>query len=138
MNQGQSEVMETRTSTKILRGSSEFADTLIDFGDPVLEILPARAAEAEVREAIELLVSVWNAHALALPAWGAPDALQHLQAVADSADAPHFLVRVLSVLGERRKGKFADDARVAEEWTVAGDGRGYVLSCEAKGPRQKG
>lgn len=136
MNQGQSEVMETRPSTKVLRGSSEFADTLIDFGAPVLEILPARPAEGEVREAIELLVSVWNAHALALPAWGAPDALQHLQAVAASADVPHFLARVLSVLAERRTNNFAADARVAEEWTIAGDGRGYVLSCEAKGPLQ--
>jgi hypothetical protein len=134
MNQGQSEVMETRTPTSVLRGSSEFADTLIDFGGPVLEILSSRPAEGDVREAVELLVSVWNAHALAQPAWGSPDALQELDAIATSADAPHFLKRVLSVLSERRKSRFTDDARVAEEWAISGDGRGYVLSCLPKGP----
>ena len=134
MNAAQSEVMDTRKATPPLRGTSEFAATLIDFGEPVLEILPSRPAEAEVREAVELLVSVWNAHALAAPAWGEVEPLQEIEAIAHSADAPHFLVRVLKVLSERKKTQFAGDTRVADEWDLAGDGRSYLLTCEERAP----
>lgn len=134
MNAAQSEVMDSRKPTPTLRGTSELAATLIDFGEPVLEILPSRPAEAEVREAVELLVSVWNAHALAAPTWGSHEPLQQIEAIAESADTPHFLVRVLNVLSERKKTQFAGDTRVADEWEITGDGRTYLLSCEERAP----
>lgn len=134
MDAAQSEVMDTRKATPTLRGTSELAATLIDFGEPVLEILPSRPAEGEVREAVELLVSVWNAHALAAPTWGSHEPLQQIEAIAESADTPHFLVRVLKVLSDRKKTQFAADTRVADEWEITGDGRSYVLSCEERAP----
>ena len=117
--------MDTRKATP-LRGTSEFAATLIDFGEPVLEILPSRPAEAELREAVELLVSVWNAHALAAPTWGSHEPLQQIDAIAESADAPHFLVRILKVLSDRRRPSSAGDTRVARTGNIAGDGRSYM------------
>ncbi|MBL8739876.1 MAG: hypothetical protein JNK04_02245 [Myxococcales bacterium] len=126
--------MDTRKPPPILRGTTELAATLIEFGEPVLEILPSRPEEGEVREAVELLVSVWNAHALAAPAWGTQEPLQQIEAIADSADSPHFLVRVLKVLSDRKKTRFGADNRVAEQWEIAGDGRSYLLRCEERAP----
>jgi hypothetical protein len=134
MNAAQSEIMDSRKATPTLRAASELAATLIDFGEPVLEILPSRPAEAELREAVELLVSVWNAHALAAPAWSSHEALQQIEAIAESADTPHFLVHVLRMLSERKRTRFAGDTRVADEWEITGDGRSYVLTCEERAP----
>jgi hypothetical protein len=134
MDAAHADVMDTRKETPPVRGTSEFAATLLHFGEPVLEILPSRPAQAEVREAVELLVSVWNAHALAAPTWGSHEPLQQIEAIAESADSPHFLVRVLKVLSERKRTQFALDTRIAEDWEIAGDGRSYLLSCSERAP----
>ncbi len=119
-----------------VRGGSDLAETVLEFGEPILKILPAEADQQAVREALELTISIWNAHALASPAWGSPEMLSQIEAVASSADSPQFLRRTLSVLAERKQAHFAGDARLLGSWQLEEEASGYVLHCESEHPER--
>lgn len=114
----------------------DMAATLLTYGTPILAILPRDPEPEAVHEVLTLTVSAWNAHALAMEAWGAPDLLDQLRSIVQSADAPRLLVRTLEILSDRRQKFFPDDPRVVESWELRDDepSSGFILSCSVRCP----
>ena len=51
---------------------TKISATIIDFGMPLIEQLPADAP-LEIRQGmVSFIVQVWNAHVMAMPLWGQP------------------------------------------------------------------
>lgn len=116
----------------------DMAATLITFGRPILGILPRDPEPDAVHEVLTLTVSAWNAHALAMDAWGQPDLLDQLRSIVSTADAPRLLVRSLEILSDRRQKFFPDDPRVVETWELREDRvrDGLTLSCSIRCPSE--
>jgi hypothetical protein len=112
--------------------------TLARFVEPALRTLGGAPSEGALRELFTVAVAVWNAHALAMPAWGDPSALERVRAHLRGPDAPLHHAHVFTVLSDRREALFADDPRFVREWelTIA-PGQPFALRCKAAIPTGK-
>lgn len=110
------------------------ADTILDFARVVMCQMPEPPALAALQKVLELSISVWNAHALAAPAWGKPEnlaELSHLIALSASAE----MLAAFEALRAERLTRFADDLRVVCEWHLSADELGRTrLDCSARLP----
>jgi hypothetical protein len=110
------------------------ADTILDFARVVLCQIPEPPALPVVQKTLELAISVWNAHALAAPAWGKPENLAELSHLVALSASPQMLAAFEALLGERLS-RFADDVRVVCEWHLSADEQGRArLDCSARSP----
>jgi len=115
--------------------SRKISETVIDFGAPVLADL-ARTQSIEVLHAtFNLVITVWNAHVTAMPVWGQPESLDHLERILLSPAAPKEMIRAVHALTARRRAHFADDPRAVGEWNIKIEsGGGVRLHCDAHVP----
>lgn len=112
----------------------KISETIADFGTPLLEELGPGASPETVRAAFEFAILVWNAHVCAMPRWGQPRELAHLQRRLQSTAANAAQVEAFRLLSQRRADHFATDARAVGEWSVeTRDGR-WQLKCDARTP----
>jgi hypothetical protein len=110
------------------------ADTILDFARVVLCQIPEPPALQVLQKTLELAISVWNAHALAAPAWGKPENLAELSHLVLLSASPQMLSAFEALRGERLS-RFADDLRVVCEWQVTADEQGRArLDCSARLP----
>jgi hypothetical protein len=110
------------------------ADTILDFARVVLCQMPEPPALAALQKTLELAISVWNAHALAAPAWGKPENLAELSHLVALSASPQMLSAFEALRGERMA-RFADDLRVVSAWQVTADELGRArLDCSAHLP----
>jgi hypothetical protein len=115
--------------------SGKISATIIDFGAPLLEQLGADQPLSVVRSAFNIIITVWNAHVMAMPMWNAPHFLAHLEALLNTPDAEPGMLRAYDALAARRRERFANDPRAVGEWNVGFDANGRLrLHCDARVP----
>jgi hypothetical protein len=112
--------------------------TLVDFVRPILDALGGGPGEHALREVFAIGVAVWNAHVLAMPAWGDGAALERVRAHLRGPDAPLHHAHYFGVLAERRLTLFATDPRFVREWSLEIDPpRPFALRCTAVIPKKR-
>jgi hypothetical protein len=110
------------------------ADTILDFARVVLCQIPEPPALPTLQQTLELAISVWNAHALAAPAWGKPENLAELSHLVALSASPQMVAAFEALRGERLT-RFSEDLRVVCEWRVTADELGRTrLDCSARLP----
>lgn len=111
----------------------KISETIIDFGAPLLRDLDQAQPIEIVRATFNLVITVWNAHVMAMPVWGKPDVLKQLKDVLRAPGTPSEMIAACADLATRRQQHFASDPRAIGEWRVAFDNRGRVrLHCDAR------
>lgn len=118
----------TPFATDLLIGGLEgvpLGAVLHDFAAPILLHAGANASERDVREALQVAVTVWNA--LLLEQWGPDDAFL-IDAKALLRDRlPTALLDVLDVLVARKKSRFRTDTRAIAGFDLVRDRDGGWL-----------
>ena len=113
----------------------KISETIIDFGAPLIGELDKNQPIEIVRAAFEIVITLWNAHVMAMPVWGKPQLLEQLGDLLRIPGTAPELIETHLELTARRRQHFADDPRAVGEWNVAFDHRGRVrLHCEAHIP----
>jgi hypothetical protein len=118
-------------STPVVR---KISDTIIDFGEPLIEQLEADQPFETVRRTFEIVIMVWNAHVMAMPRWGQPRYLTDLQERLRDPEMPAPMVEAFKELSQRRIDRFASDARAVGEWSVVLRAGHWRLRCDARAP----
>ena len=115
--------------------SQRLSQTIAEFAWPALTELDEDATVDDISQVYDFAVEIWNAHALAHPAWNRPEALQTLASRIASGDFPAHIVGLFHVLSEHRVSRFANDPRFVVDFELATDEAGRVhVSCAAKIP----
>lgn len=111
----------------------KISETILDFGEPLLRELDDEPPMHVVRNALNIVIAVWNAHVFALAGKG-----QYLESLAKLVDGiPPEVQAVVAVLHRRRQEQFSSDPRLVGEWDIVPDGRGgHALRCEARVPQE--
>jgi cytochrome c-type biogenesis protein CcmH/NrfG len=82
-----------------------------------------------------ILITVWNAHVMAMPVWGKPQLLEQLGELLQAPGSAPQLIDTCARLAARRQEHFAQDPRAVGEWRVTIDPQGRVrLHCDARVP----
>ena len=93
-----------------------------------------RPSLALIRSALDIVITVWNAHVMATEAWGHPEHLVDLQRLALDASATEGTLATLAVLSTRRQ-EFAEDIRVVSKWELTLDDLGqHRFDCTGRLP----
>ncbi|MGZ5164818.1 MAG: hypothetical protein ACXWIT_30775 [Burkholderiales bacterium] len=113
----------------------KISETVIDFGAPLLRELDQQQPIEIVRATFNLVITVWNAHVMAMPVWGKPDVLQQLDDLLRAPGTAPQMIATCANLATRRQQHFASDPRAVGEWRVAFDNQGRArLHCDARVP----
>ena len=108
--------------------------TILEFGEPLFAQFPEVPPIDVLRKLLKIVITVWNAHTLAMPIWGEPHHLDDMKQLRAGPDGPPWTATVFAALEERRLERFADDPRAVGEWTIEPDGDGFVFRCDARLP----
>ena len=123
--------MLARMSAQPVRNISE---TILDFGEPLFSQLdPALPLDA-VQSIFEVVVTVWNAHVMAMPRWGQPRFLADLHERMQDPQIPPEMVDAMRTLSQRRLERFANDGRAVGEWSLVMETGQWRLRCDARVP----
>lgn len=107
--------------------------TIIDFGAPLISDLDPGQPLEIVRSVFAIVITVWNAHVMAMPVWGKPQLLQQLGELLQAPGTAPQLIDTCAQLAARRQEHFAQDPRAVGEWSVTIEQPGRVrLHCEAR------
>jgi hypothetical protein len=119
--------------------STRIAEVLTAFARPAFAELGSDATLEEVRSALGVVVDIWNAHTLAMPAWGSNSQLERLAERVASGLFPVHMVDLFAVLSElRHEEPFASDPRFISAFEVTADASGRVhVTCEARVPTKR-
>src|ERR1035437_11165467 len=109
----------------------KLSETILDFGAPLIDLLDADQPIEVVREILSIVITVWNAHVLAMPVWNKPGSLIHLKSQLESEQAEPEFIQTYCDLSQRRDMHFATDPRVVCAWSVAADSSSLKLHCAA-------
>ena len=113
---------------------TSISDTILEFGRPVLDGLPRPAGLDVLKQALELVISVWNAFAMAAPEWGRPEHLAELERLISVSSSPH-MISAFEALSEARRQRYAADVRVVRTWDVViGEAGAARFDCAACSP----
>jgi hypothetical protein len=113
----------------------KISETVVDFGTPVLRDLDHEQSIEIVRATFSLVITVWNAHVMAMPVWDKAEVLKQLEGLLRAPGTAPQMIAACADLATRRQQHFANDPRAVGEWRVAFDNRGRVrLHCEAHVP----
>lgn len=121
-------------NTRVEIPKSKISMTILEFGEPLFAQFPENPPIDVMRQVLRIVVTVWNAHTLAMPIWGEPHHLDNLKQLLGGPDVPLWTDSVVAALAERRHERFADDPRAVGEWTIEPDEDGFVFRCEARLP----
>jgi hypothetical protein len=112
------------------------ADTIVEFAAPLLRELADPPSLPALKQALELAISVWNAHVMALPEWGHPEQLDELTRLVSISASP-VMESAVQALDTLRRVHFAEDKRVVRDWevTIDDDGRAR-FDCTAQAPAE--
>jgi hypothetical protein len=101
----------------------KLSETILDFGEPLISQLGALPPLDVMRNALRIVIAVWNAHVMAMPLWGCPQHLAHMRGLARSRAAPPLTRESFEALSSRRLERFGDDPRAVGAWEILPDGR---------------
>ena len=113
---------------------TKISSTILEFAEPLFEQFPETPPIDALRNALKIVITVWNAHTLSLPIWGEPHHLDNLRKLVDGPSSPPGTAEVIEALTIRRHEWFRDDPRAVGEWTVEPSGAGFVFRCDARLP----
>lgn len=105
---------DSYTTTVVRLPERELAEVVLELAQPVIEKLGTRRSPDDVRAALELVVTFWNASVLASRRWERPSrkALTELKRLMRGRDD----LALFDVLTERWR-PFSLDPRLVESWT---------------------
>lgn len=113
----------------------KISETIIDFGAPLIADLDPSQPIEVVRSVFAIVITVWNAHVMAMPQWGRPQLLEQLGELVHTPGTAAQMIDTCAALAARRRERFAQDPRAVGEWSVTIDQAGRVrLHCEARIP----
>ncbi len=113
----------------------KISETIIDFGQPLIAQLSGDESLEVQRGIFKLIITIWNAHALAMPIWGVAGTLNDLGAALNGLGAPPEMLDACAALIRRRQLYFADDPRGVGNWELIPDAQtGVRLRCDARLP----
>jgi len=112
----------------------KISETILDFGEPVLCQLDSALPLDVVQTAFKIVITVWNAHVLATPRWGQPQALADLHERMRDPQMPPDMVDAMRALSQRRLERFASDGRAVGEWSLVMEADQWRLRCDARTP----
>jgi hypothetical protein len=124
--------MKQRDPVKI--PTRKISETILDFGEPLLSHLDETPPIEVMRKTLMIVVTVWNAHVLAMPIWGERQHLENLTRRLDGPGAMEDIRDTIDALTRRRKERFTDDPRAVGEWAVTLIDGEYRLRCDARLP----
>lgn len=126
----------TKAKKSVAIPTRKISETILDFGEPLFTWFTEPPPEDVFRNALKIVITVWNAHVMALPLWGAPEHVVRLSEILFGSSAPEGMRGVLEALYDRRRERFADDPRAIGEWDIIRDDTGgYRVRCDARLPR---
>lgn len=125
----------SRADHAALGSLRKLSATLLAFGEPLLSQLGDDAPLSAREQAMQLVITVWNAGAMAMPEWGEPELkLQLEQMLTQPALASPMRTLLQQMLVQRRE-LYGFDPRAVGEWAVtAQPDAGWVLRCTAHLP----
>ncbi|MDI1442429.1 hypothetical protein [Polyangium sp. 6x1] len=113
----------------------KISETILDFGEPLLSQLGPVPPVDAARNALTIVITVWNAHVMAMPIWGIPEHLARVQALLRDPVAQQGMKEAFAALSARRREKLNDDPRAVGEWSILPDGHGgHRFRCDARVP----
>ena len=117
---------------------ASISDTILSFGEPILQRLRETAEPPSldaIKHALEIVITIWNAHVMAMDEWGHPEHLLDLQRLALDPFASVDTIMTLATLTERKLERFAADVRVVSKWDLSLDELGsHRFDCTARLP----
>ncbi|CAM4327509.1 hypothetical protein G4177_37135 [Corallococcus sp. ZKHCc1 1396] len=115
--------------------AAKISETLLEYAAPVLAQMPPDASRRQQQEALEVIITVWNA--LVVAQWGQEDLLPGLYRRLEALPQPGrtAMHAIVDALVERKRQLFQDDLRAVGRWElrVKADGE-LSLWAEARGP----
>lgn len=112
----------------------KISETILDFGAPLIFDLDTDQPIEIVHATMTIVITIWNAHVMAMPVWGKPDVLDQLEDLLRSPRAAPELIQTYHDLSQRRHEHFASDPRSVGEWNVTIDAARLRLACTAHVP----
>jgi hypothetical protein len=118
---------------------TKISATIIDFGQPLLNQLPADAPRELREQVVQLIVTLWNAHVMA-HSWGQPEHLTAIREMLAQAAGDQTLdvqaLMAFEVLSARRQElRFVNDPRAVGLWEVRDTAPGqWSIRCDARLP----
>jgi hypothetical protein len=113
----------------------KLSETLFVFGEPLLSKLGDDAPLAARKQAMQLVITVWNAGAMAMPQWGEPELVLQLEQMLAQPAIASPMRDLLQQLLVRRRELFGGDSRAVGEWAlIPQPDAGWVLRCSAHLP----
>ena len=117
--------------------SRKLSATLLEFGEQLLSQLGDEASLPVRQQSLQLVITVWNAGAMAMPLWGKPELLRQFEQTLAQMAIASATTDLLKQLLVRRREQFGTDPRTVGEWGLRfAPDSGYVLHCEAHLPTQ--
>ena|ERR1700712_5286950 len=129
---------ETPTIAEHAIPARALSATLLEFGEPLLARLGDDAPLPVRKQCLQLVITVWNAGAMATPRWGKAELLGQLEQTLAQPAITSATTDLLQQLLIRRQEYFGSDPRAVGDWELqpAPDG-GYVLHCTAHLPSRE-
>ena len=118
----------------VLLPKSKISMTILEFAEPLFAHFPEIPPIDALRNLLKIVITVWNAHTLAMPIWGEPQHLDNLNEVLGGPAPPLWTAAAVAALTDRRHERFGDDPRAVGEWAIEPDGDGFVFRCDARLP----
>lgn len=118
----------------VLIPKTKISMTILEFGEPLFAQFPECPPIDVLRSALGIVITVWNAHTLAMPIWGEPHHLDNVKKQLSGPDVPPWTDEVVAALTQRRRERFKDDPRAVGEWTIRPAPDGIVFRCDARLP----
>ena len=107
----------------------------MDFGAPLLSDLNEQQPIELKRAALQIVITVWNAHVMAMPVWGKPELLERLNELLAGPNTAPEMIRACTQLSRRRLEQFANDPRAVAEWSLVSEGPDQLrFRCDGRVP----
>ncbi|QFY89677.1 hypothetical protein D5125_09350 [Magnetovirga frankeli] len=104
--------------------------TILEFGQPFLDLLPEGASKREFEAYLGIVVTAWNA--VVMDEWNHDDSMQKQFMSHLSSMPPAYLELMQALLG-RKKQLFADDQRAVGHHELIEKNGEWVFRAEARG-----
>lgn len=109
--------------------------TILRFGEPLFARFHEIPPVDVLRSLLRIVITVWNAHVLAMPIWGQPQHLENVDRLLCGPDVTPWMAGVVAELSDRRRTRFKNDPRAVGEWTVEPGTDGLLFRCDARLPQ---
>ncbi len=74
--------------TRVRIPKTKISMTILEFGEPLFAQFPEVPPIDVLRKLLKIVITVWNAHALAMPIWGEPHHLDNMKQLVGGPGIP--------------------------------------------------